>query len=222
MLPRRSAERPGGRSERLYQKLLAVYPADYRREYAPQMAQLFRDLLRDARRQHPALGPARLWLRVLPELGLTAGREHLAELRRAAMANKRNEMALAPGAVPGILWASLLIAAGLLGKVAIFELGGPPSLALGVQIGSSVAAALIMEAVTKSSGVVVLSMGLLCAAVLLPLLWVPDAAAWLRENPINTSILVILAAWIGKGRFRWSLLAGASVLAAAQVIVSFI
>lgn len=52
-------------SERAYRALLAAYPASFRREYGPQMAQLFRDLCRDALRRRGPAGLAGVWVRTL-------------------------------------------------------------------------------------------------------------------------------------------------------------
>lgn len=65
------------RAESLYCALLRLYPADYRREYAAPMAQLFRDLCRDAYRHHGHVGLVRLWRRVLADTVVTAAVEHI-------------------------------------------------------------------------------------------------------------------------------------------------
>ena len=55
--------------ERLYRVLLRCYPAEFRDEYASEMAQAFRD-------QASAAPPARLWRDLLTDLVVTAPREH--------------------------------------------------------------------------------------------------------------------------------------------------
>lgn len=70
------------RAESLYCALLRLYPADYRREYAAPMAQLFRDLCRDAYRHHGRVGLARLWRRVLADTVVTAAAEHIHTLEK--------------------------------------------------------------------------------------------------------------------------------------------
>lgn len=70
------------RAARIYRALLRLYPADYRREYAAPMAQLFRDLCRDAYRQHGRVGLARLWRRVLADTVVTAAIEHIHALEK--------------------------------------------------------------------------------------------------------------------------------------------
>ncbi|MBC6936768.1 MAG: hypothetical protein DWB42_13135 [Chloroflexi bacterium] len=72
------------RAERFFRALLWLYPADHRRDYGPLMEQLFRDQYRDARRCR--LGPARLWLRLLPDVVLSAWTERR-DLRRGKLMN---------------------------------------------------------------------------------------------------------------------------------------
>ncbi|MEJ7632832.1 MAG: hypothetical protein WKF28_10015 [Rubrobacteraceae bacterium] len=59
-------------SERVYQTLLLAYPKRFRREYGTQMAQTFRDLCREERRQGGAGRLVRLWVRTLLDLIVTA------------------------------------------------------------------------------------------------------------------------------------------------------
>ncbi len=65
-------------SVRLYRRLLALYPAAYRREYGPWMVQAFRDLCRAAYRQGGAWRVGGLWLRTLADTLATAAAERLA------------------------------------------------------------------------------------------------------------------------------------------------
>ena len=62
-------------SERLYRLLLFMYPADYRREYAPHMAQLFRDMCRDAYAQEGIPGMVMWWAATFFDLLVTAFEE---------------------------------------------------------------------------------------------------------------------------------------------------
>jgi len=71
-------------SVQIYERLLATYPADFRREYGPAMKQLFRDQCRDAWSQARGRGMAVLWLRVLPDLARTSLVEHLANRGHAS------------------------------------------------------------------------------------------------------------------------------------------
>jgi hypothetical protein len=76
-------------SVKIYERLLAAYPAGFRREYGPAMKQLFRDQCRDAWDRGQGRGLAVLWLRVLPDLAKTSLLEHLAILhRRESMCRK--------------------------------------------------------------------------------------------------------------------------------------
>lgn len=70
-------------SEKIYRKLLRLYPRSHRRDYAEPMAQLFRDQCRDAWRGRRFIGVAKLWLRVLPDLGKTSVKEQIAAIERS-------------------------------------------------------------------------------------------------------------------------------------------
>src|SRR5581483_684197 len=78
-------------SETVYRKLLRLYPAAHRREYAEQMVQLFRDQCRDAWRAGHSSGVVKFWLRVLPDLGKTSAIERIAALeRKSIMKNQKH------------------------------------------------------------------------------------------------------------------------------------
>jgi hypothetical protein len=64
-------------SPRVYRFLLLAYPAQFRREYGPLMAQVFRDSCRFQRRQDARLGLLRLWLQTFLDLIQTVPHEHL-------------------------------------------------------------------------------------------------------------------------------------------------
>lgn len=59
------------RSENTYRKLLRSCPREFRQEYGSHMEQAFADLCRE-KRYYGAAGLVRLWMRVLPDLALTA------------------------------------------------------------------------------------------------------------------------------------------------------
>ncbi|MFN8419968.1 MAG: hypothetical protein U0528_12115 [Anaerolineae bacterium] len=62
-------------AERSYQLLLLLYPPDHRAEYGYWMAQAFRDLCRDAYRDHGLIGLLEVWLRTFIDALLTAYQE---------------------------------------------------------------------------------------------------------------------------------------------------
>lgn len=70
--------------ERLYRRLLRLYPAAFRGRFGDEMAQLFGDQLRDARAAGAPAGVARMWLRTLGDLALTAASEHARRDRTVA------------------------------------------------------------------------------------------------------------------------------------------
>jgi len=63
-------------SERIYRRLLAVYPSDFRYEYGPEMLQVFRDRCREERRRGGVLGILWVWVNMLADLLVTALTEH--------------------------------------------------------------------------------------------------------------------------------------------------
>src|ERR1700733_643462 len=69
-------------SVKVYERLLAAYPAAFRREFGPAMKQLFRDQCRDAWCEAEGWGLAGVWLRVLPDWAKTSFVEHLSNLHR--------------------------------------------------------------------------------------------------------------------------------------------
>jgi len=68
-------------SQKLYVRLLKVYPQAHRELYGDAIVQLFRDQCRDAWRESHSWGLVKLWLRVLPDLVKTSISEHLHELK---------------------------------------------------------------------------------------------------------------------------------------------
>ncbi len=68
---------------RLYRLLLWLYPAQFRAEYGGEMARLLRDRIRRE-------GLFRVWFEVVPDLIMTAWREHMDVLRRDLQYSLRN------------------------------------------------------------------------------------------------------------------------------------
>ena len=70
----------------VYRVLLRAYPSSFRGRYASEMADVFRDMAEAAVERRGAVGLVGLWVRVVPDLVLTATAEQLAETgRRVAM-----------------------------------------------------------------------------------------------------------------------------------------
>ena len=65
------------RHERVYRRLLAVYPSTFRERYEEEMVTLFADQLRDAHASTATAGLAGLWLRSLGDVVSTAPGQHL-------------------------------------------------------------------------------------------------------------------------------------------------
>jgi WD40 repeat protein len=69
----------------MYRKLLLLYPDAYRREYGPLMLQLFRDQVRDARRENGLRGLARVWAHTLWDLLATVPGERISVAPKARL-----------------------------------------------------------------------------------------------------------------------------------------
>jgi hypothetical protein len=67
---------PVGRHERVYRRLLRLYPGAFRARYGDEMVQLFGDQLHAGRLLDESIGATRLWIRTLWDLVVTASSEH--------------------------------------------------------------------------------------------------------------------------------------------------
>jgi hypothetical protein len=74
-------------SDRVYRKLLAAYPVEFRRRYGAEMAQVFRTSCRLTYHASGAGGVARLWLPILWDWAWTAARERFSAIFRRSMMN---------------------------------------------------------------------------------------------------------------------------------------
>jgi len=93
---------------------LLAYPISFRREYGPQMIQLFRDCHREVRTAPDAFGNWRLWLRTLLDLARTAPAEHLEHLGKEHlfMRNLRSDAVALIGCIAIIVAAFFLLTYG--------------------------------------------------------------------------------------------------------------
>jgi capsular polysaccharide biosynthesis protein len=101
-------------SGRLFQRLLAAYPKEHRREYGPAMAQLFRDQCRDAWGDSRGWGLTGLWLRVLPDLVKTSVLEHISSLKERKTILERLSLLLRPRTAPRRVFIAVFAAVFLL------------------------------------------------------------------------------------------------------------
>ncbi|GEM_PF-4739200 len=100
-------------SVRLYALLLAVLPADFRREYHELLLQTFRDLCRDSFAAHGAAGLAAVWLHALADLLGGAAGEWGRTLRSGGHAMRRSTLG---GIVAGGATVALILLLGVLGR----------------------------------------------------------------------------------------------------------
>ena len=105
-----------GTSERVYKALLVAYPKGFREEYGPQMAQAYRDLLRDEVARRGAIGLVALRGRTVLDLCVSAfaerGRTAMPLLSSRRLVRLGGVSAMVGGALSLVL--ALLLAPGLL------------------------------------------------------------------------------------------------------------
>ena len=82
MSPRRRPSRLVAASERIYRRIVYLYPKRFRSDYAALMEQLFRDQCRDACHKNAPIGVAKLWWHVIADTATSACREHVSELQK--------------------------------------------------------------------------------------------------------------------------------------------
>jgi hypothetical protein len=98
-------------SQRIYALMLKAYPAEFRREYGPHMAQVFRDCGRDAKSRKRPVVLMHLWLITLLDLVKTAPKEHVDSLRKgkSVMNNLRRDALALFGCIAIIVVALVLL-----------------------------------------------------------------------------------------------------------------
>lgn len=95
-------------SVKLYARLLALYPAGFRHEFASSMKQVFRDQCRDAWSESRRWGLAALWVRTVPDLFKTSFTQHLDNLRNQKPMRAAFLRTLAAVFVIGLVWSVLM------------------------------------------------------------------------------------------------------------------
>jgi hypothetical protein len=127
-----------------------------------------------------------------------------------------------PRWVRGLIISAIIIALGVIASVLLREAGRPAMVALIVAVAFNLAGALVMEYYSRRDGVVLGSMALLMLLGALPLLWVADKTAWMRENPLTFGFIIVLAGYMRLNYNRnWPVYVVAIILGAAHVLISF-
>ena len=136
--PDRPPANTGPIAYRVYCSLLKAYPKEFRHEYGPLMAQLFRDCLRAEGLRGGRIGVPRLWARMLLDIALSAPKQHLGSIAKEnpIMKNLRQD-ALAVFGCLGII----IIAAWLLSYVLTQQ--DPSTLMLGFVLDALVSAGIL-------------------------------------------------------------------------------
>jgi hypothetical protein len=82
------------RHERIYRRLLRLYPADFRARFGNEMISLFREQLRDARSSGERNQIASMWARCLVDLVVTIPKQHFERERQVAQVAEGSPVAL--------------------------------------------------------------------------------------------------------------------------------
>jgi hypothetical protein len=201
---------------RAYRALLWFYPLRYRQAYGPAMAQLFRDLLRDAERTGAGTPAALLWLwlRVLADTVRSAGAEHWVELRRSWLRGLCGFDGQPMVSWPAFGLAVLLIVGAIVAKALVLRATGSVAASVAVFVLGALFPVLLLDRAMASRGRVLAAGLLITGSMLVPLAWTPDAAAWLSKNPLTVYTLLWLPfGWRWTGRQRSKLWVTVTVLA---------
>jgi hypothetical protein len=101
-------------SQKLFRLMLLVYPREFRREFGPHMAQVFRDCCRAEERNNGSLGIWLLLLHTVADLVRNAPREHLENFGKdnSVMRNFGKDMLALLGCVAIIVAAMFLLSYG--------------------------------------------------------------------------------------------------------------
>jgi hypothetical protein len=186
------ARTPLAVSAGLYERLLRLYPRRYRAEYGAAMAQLFRDLARDAYADRQGWGLAGLWVRVLADTGRSAGTEHWLALESRLRQTCRVDVGWLRAGWPAYLAATLIIVAGIFGKsVAVKQLHSAIGGA-GMIVGAALLAAVLLDRTLRAGGQLLAASAVVILSLVLPLAWTPNALEWLRLNPITAYTVTLL------------------------------
>jgi len=102
------------RAERFFRLILLAYPREFRREFGPEMAQLFRDCYRAKEKNSGLIGIGRLWLNIFIDLVRAAPKQHLERLGKenSIMNNLRRDVVALLGSLGIIVIAFLLLSYG--------------------------------------------------------------------------------------------------------------
>jgi hypothetical protein len=185
------------------------------------MAQLFRDLLRDAEAnaRGSSWALASLWLRVLADTGRSAAAEQWAELRGGLLRGLCgfDGQHLLTWRTYGL--AVTLIVAGIAGKALVLRATGSVAASLAVIILGSMLAAWVLDRAMATRGRLLAAGLVVTCSMLLPLLWTPDVVAWLRQNPLTAYTVVWLPfAWRRPDRPQMGMWLSVAGLSAVNVL----
>ena len=211
-----------GASERIYARLLGLYPAGFRERYRDEMVVLFGDELRDARAGRGSAGFITTWTRGVLDLVTSAAGEHLRRDRTVAqsLATFQPTRSMRWLGLLGFVGGVLLLAAFLtfdpfeerwanVVRLVTFALGGA-----GVAWAFYRRQALVAATLALVTAAAVILTGVFYAAWLILPIWIPNpfsgpigslnlwasGALWLSAAVYGAAMLKSGAAWQGMPR----------------------
>ncbi len=128
-----------------------------------------------------------------------------------------------PRWVIGLLISAGIIALGMIASVALREAGMQARSAWFVVVGANLLGALVFDLSSRRDGWMLGAMAVLMLLASLPLLWVPDEEAWIRENPLTFGGILLLAGYLRQKYLKtWPLVAVALILGSVHILISFL
>lgn len=121
----------------------------------------------------------------------------------------------------GILIALGIVLIGVITSLVIRQSGGAPMVAFLLMVIFNLGGAVILDVSNRSLPKVTGAMLLLCLLMALPLLWVPDGTAYLRENPLTFGAILLIAAYLPNISGRtWALYLLAFIMGLLHIEIS--
>jgi hypothetical protein len=150
-----------------YRRVLQLYPAAFRQRFGQEMIQFFRDSCRATQQERGGWGVLRLWLAILPDMLMTAMKEHVNSWNKGAWSMSTTTWARIGGAMAFVAVGSQFIAQGI---ALVTTLEPPNYLGRRAELGAEVAILLVILAlafVQRSRLVWGLWLGVFASLVLL-------------------------------------------------------
>ena len=121
----------------------------------------------------------------------------------------------------GVLIALALVLIGIISNMVVRQTGGAALVAFLLVVFFNLAGAVVLDLSRRSLGRITGAMALLVGLMALPLLWVPDGEAYLRQNPLTFGAMLLIAGYLPNfSRRIWVLYLLAFVLGLMHIVIS--